>query len=184
MTSFADYNPHKPAAAISPSSPKPADSPHFGNSCPTPKADAARPSGVISRVRRFFAAVIDFIAGDSGVEAGWPCLRCSSVSHAVRDFIAKWWDSEEICMLRLEHGGGIAGAIAARLGIDQRSIVIHDDGEDCPRARIGQCLECLVDVELDAISDGCPVSAQHFVANKRAKPRTYKPQQRELTGAG
>jgi len=140
------------------------------------------PSGIRSAVRdaarggraflsRFIGAIVEYIVGDSSVEIGWPCLRCSAVTHATRDFIANGGGVDG-WRFRLEHGGGVVGAIAARFDVDPASIVIHPEGEACIRARIGDCDVCICAVDLDPISDGCPVNPSHFVSSKRPKPKT------------
>jgi hypothetical protein len=116
----------------------------------------------------FLSAVKDFIVGDSGVDTGWPCLRCSSVSHHVRDFIANGGGVDG-WRIKIMHGGGLVGVIAERFGIDPDSIVIHSERAICPRLREGECDICLSTVLLDPISDGCPVNTSHFVSSKRLR---------------
>jgi len=169
MTFLPDIATRKYAAATSPH-------PEHASACTT------SPSGIRSAVRdaarggrallsRFIDAIVGFIVGDSGVETGWPCLRCSAVTHATRDFIANQGGVDG-WRFRLEHGGGVVGAIAAKFNVDPASIVVHPEGEACIRARIGDCDVCLCAVDLDPISDGCPFNPSHFVSSKRAKPRT------------
>jgi hypothetical protein len=166
MTTFSAHTP-KPALHSTASTPLPSD--------PT-AARPISPRWFVQRLgallRGFLIAVKDFFVGDSGIETGWPCLWCSPVTSAVRDFIANQGDAEG-WRLRVEHGGGIVGAIAARFKIDPQSIVLHGEGEHCPRARIADCSICLDVVDLDPITDSCSVDVRHIVATKRPKPRLH-----------
>lgn len=169
MTSFADYttrkSAHQPTATTMPQS-SPA------NTSPSSPGRFVQRLGALLRwVRRFALAVIAFVLDGSGEEiVGDACLRCSSSAPDVRAFIlnAQAIDGPR---WRIEHRKEPRKpALPSQPG----AIVIHADGEDCPRVRIAECDVDLVTVELDAITDGCPHNPAHFVSSKRPKPRSYR----------
>ncbi|HSY50421.1 MAG TPA: hypothetical protein VLC46_16535 [Thermoanaerobaculia bacterium] len=134
----------------------------------TPMATARRMlSSSFDALRRFALVAWEFIKGDTHEEVGEACLRCSSSSPTVRAFILneKRLDGWRFLFeTTKEHQG-------ANTPSPQGSIVIHAEGEECPRVRVGQCDTC-GPVDLDPITDECPSEGvNHRVFNKHAKPR-------------
>jgi hypothetical protein len=78
MTTF-DYQ----AAAASP----PTSGVANRTTSPSGSRSAVRDAAPGGRVLSFFRAVVEFIGGDSGIDFGDACLRCSSSEPDVRAFI-------------------------------------------------------------------------------------------------